>query len=349
MSETPLTDQYRSATIPPLIELRNIDMTFYKPGPMFKKPDPIHVLRDISFSISEGQVVALVGESGGGKTTIGNILSGLIEPTAGVISFEGMPLGRMTADEKKEYRKSVQIVQQDSYAALNPARTIYQSLSAPLIGRKICKNKKDITAKIKESLELVELKPYEQFIDKYPHQLSGGQRQRILLARALSLTPKLIIADEPVSMIDVSLRVSVLNLISRLNREKKIAFLYITHDLATARYISKDGNIGVLYLGRLVEFGHVGDVINNPKHPYLQALISAVPIPDPEYARKQRRYTIKDVEIPNIANPPSGCSFHPRCIYAEEICAETCPQLTFTDKRLTACHKSDSIPKFEYT
>lgn len=330
-----------------LLTLKDVGMTFDKKGSGFgAKPQKVHVLNKVSLSIGSGEVLALVGESGGGKTTVGNLICGLLTPTEGEIYFEGKAVTQMTAAEKKEYRRSVQIVQQDSYAALNPARTIFQSLSAPVLKKKIVRSKKEAFAYVKDLLELVELKPFDQFIDKYPHQLSGGQRQRILLARALSLKPKLIVADEPVSMIDVSLRISVLNLMSRLNRESGVAFLYITHDLATARYISRAGRIGVLYLGELVEIGSVQQVIDRPKHPYLQALLSAVPVPDPALARRRGKLRLLDVEAPDILHPPTGCRFHPRCIYAQEQCAVTAPVLHEVDGRQCACLRATELPAF---
>ena len=330
----------------PLLSLRDVEMTFMKKGAGFQPPHPIRVLCGIDMDIYPGEVLALVGESGGGKTTVGNIMTGLLEPTGGQVLFNGADVKKMTPAQRREFRRNVQIVQQDSYAALNPSRTIFQSLSAPVLRHGMVKTKRDAFSYIKDLLELVELKPFEQFIDKYPHQLSGGQRQRVLLARALSLRPKLIVADEPVSMIDVSLRVSVLNLMSRLNRENGIAFLYITHDLATARYISRAGRIGVLYLGKLVEIGDVRTVIERPLHPYLQALLAAVPVPDPVAAKRKKKVRLKDVEAPSVASPPSGCRFHPRCIYATEHCAKEEPSLRLLDGRWTACHLAEDLPSF---
>ncbi|GHU77355.1 ABC transporter ATP-binding protein [Clostridia bacterium] len=340
--------QQTSVNGTPLLSLENIEMIFYKKTGGFGKPKPIRVLENISLDIHNGEVLALVGESGGGKTTIGNIIAGLLKPTGGIIRFDGKNINDLSRKDKKEYRRSIQIVQQDSYSALNPARTIFQSLSAPVLKKRIVKNSKDAYQFIRELLELVELKPFDQFVDKYPHQLSGGQRQRVLLARALSLKPQLIVADEPVSMIDVSLRISILNLMSKLNRESGIAFLYVTHDLATARYISRTGNIGVLYLGELVELGAVHAVIEHPRHPYLQALLAAVPVPDPWLAKKRRKVMLRDVEVPSIMSPPSGCRFHPRCIHANERCANTSPELRTLDGRQVACHRAEEIPEFSF-
>lgn len=332
----------------PLVELRNVDVTFFKSTGV-KKRQPIKVLSNISFEMGSGEVLAMVGESGGGKTTIGNVLAGLVKPSGGEMLFEGVPINKMTRAEYQNYRKNVQMVQQDSYAALNPARTIYQSLAAPILKSKSVHNKKELFNRIKQLLEFVELKPFTQFINKYPHQLSGGQRQRILLARAISLSPKLIIADEPVSMVDVSLRISILNLMSKLNKELGISFLYITHDLATARYIGRDGSIGVLYLGEIVELGSVTRVLEDPKHPYLQALLTAVPVPDPDLSKMRKKLQLKDVEMPSIISPPSGCRFHTRCIYADDSCAKMTPKLSQVDGRYTACHKAKDIPRFTLT
>ncbi|NLB39538.1 MAG: ABC transporter ATP-binding protein, partial [Clostridiales bacterium] len=233
----------------PVIELRDVDMVFAGARGLFQKSFSVHALTKVNLSVYPGEVVAVVGESGGGKTTVGNIVCGIYQPTAGSLFFDGVDVTKMTKEQRAEYRRQVQIVQQDAYAALNPAHTIRHSLTAPLLQRKIVKNHDEALEKIRTMMEMVELRPIEQFINKYPHQLSGGQRQRILLARAISMEPRLIVADEPVSMIDVSLRVSALNLMHRLNRELGISFLYITHDLATARYIGRSGRMAVMYLG----------------------------------------------------------------------------------------------------
>lgn len=329
----------------PIVSLRHISMDFYRKVGL-REQQRLQVLNDVSFDIQRGEVLALVGESGGGKTTIGNIIAGLLQPTGGNLLFDGLDISQMSKSQWKAYRQGVQIVQQDSYAALNPARTIFQSLAPPILRKKIVRNKRQAFEHIRELLELVELKPFDQIIDKYPHQLSGGQRQRVLLARAISLSPQLIFADEPVSMIDVSLRISVLNLMSKLNRENGIAFLYVTHDLATARYIGREGTIGVLYLGELVTFGPVRDVIDRPLHPYLQALLAAVPVPDPHIAKAKRKVLIKDVEIPDIRSLPSGCRFHPRCIYADDRCKAEKPELRRIGAIRVACHYAETLPPF---
>ncbi len=328
----------------PVIELKDIDMTFMGDHGFLKPHSQIQALTKVNLSIYPGEVVALVGESGGGKTTVGNVISGIIKPTGGQMLFDGVDVMKMTMKQFAEYRRQVQIVQQDAYAALNPAHTVYHALSAPLLLRKLVRGHKQALAMVKELLETVELRPIEQFVNKYPHQLSGGQRQRILLARAISLKPKLIIADEPVSMIDVSLRVSALNLMNRLNRETGISFLYITHDLATARYIGRSGRIAIMYLGQVIEQGPAMRVIAQPMHPYLRTLISVVPIPDPWIARSREKIVLKDVDVPTAANPPSGCRFHTRCPYGEAICEKQEPEMRLYEGRSVACHLLEKLP-----
>jgi len=328
----------------PIIELKDVNMTF-KRGWLMRRAQVQAVVK-ASLNIKEGEILALVGESGCGKTTLGKIMAGLLRPTSGQVLYKGKDIWKMSRGEFQEYRRNAQIVHQDSYAALNPVRTIYQSLSAPFLHYHSAKNRREAREKVAELLELMGLTPPEEFLDKYPHQLSGGQRQRVVLARAVSLRPKLIVADEPVSMIDVSLRLSILDLMHRLNEEFGIAFLYITHDLATARYFVKGGRIAVMYLGQLVETGKLGQVLEKPRHPYLQALLSAVPVPDPRKAREKRPLPLRSLELPDPTNPPSGCRFHPRCPYAEEICAQEIPALRPLDGRFIACHLAERIPEW---
>jgi len=328
----------------PIIELKDVNMTF-KRGWLLRRGQVEAVVK-ASLDIKEGEILALVGESGCGKTTLGKIMAGLLKPTSGKVLYKGKDIWEMSRSEFQEYRRNAQIVHQDSYAALNPVRTIYHSLSAPFLHYGLAKNRSEAREKVAELLELMGLTPAEEFLDKYPHQLSGGQRQRVVLARAVSLKPKLIVADEPVSMIDVSLRLSILELMHRLNEEFGIAFLYITHDLATARYFVKEGRIAVMYLGQLVEMGKLGEVIGKPRHPYLQALLSAIPVPDPKKAREKRPLPLRSLELPDPTKPPSGCRFHPRCPYAEEVCAQEIPILRPLDGRLVACHLAEGIPEW---
>ena len=235
---------------PPLMQLKGINMVFRKPGALLADRN-IHVLKDVDLEIGEREIVALVGESGCGKTTLGKIITGLYRPTSGEVYFEGERVSGVF-DKKISSYNQVQFIQQDSYAALNPVRTIYQSLYAPIKTHNRKWSRARIDERIEELMGLIGLLPSSQFLTKYPHQLSGGQRQRILMARAISLEPKLIVADEPVSMIDVSLRLSLLNLMKELNEKLDMSFVYISHDLSTTRYIAHSGRVAVMYLGQIV-------------------------------------------------------------------------------------------------
>lgn len=298
-----------------LMRLEKVNMVFRKSGGIFHRDKTIHVLKDIDLSVREGEILAIVGESGCGKTTIGKMITGLYRPVSGSIEFH-----EEESDHKQLSYRRAQFIQQDSYAALNPVRTIYQSLYAPIQTHHRSWRKKQIDEKIGELMALIGLQPAEQFLSKYPHQLSGGQRQRILMARAISLEPKLVVADEPVSMIDVSLRLSLLNLMSELNRKLNLSFVYITHDLSTARYIARNGRIAVMYLGEIVEEGRLEDVLKNPRHPYTRALLKAVPVPNPDI-RSEEELPLKSMDLSDLEIRGAGCPFAPRCLYATEQCA----------------------------
>jgi len=328
----------------PLLSLKNVDLVYTVRSSVFKPPLKIGAALDINLDINPGEVVAVVGESGCGKTTIGQAIIGMMKPTAGQIIFDGKDISKMTKAEFKAYRSGVQLVQQNSYAALNPMRTIYKSLCDPILHKGLAKNRKDALEKAQAAMSMVELDPND--IDKYPHELSGGQRQRLLMARAILMKPRLIVADEPVSMIDVSLRISILNLMARLNEQLGIAFVYITHDFGTARYIAKNGKILIMYLAKMAEYGDVQTVLEHPSHPYLQALLTAVPIPDPVIARQKRELPLKSIDMPSAAAPPPGCRFHPRCPYATEICETAEPELLPHKDVLCACHRVTEIPSW---
>lgn len=330
-----------------MLELKNIGMSFDVKGKLFKSEKKAVVIKDFNLTIGDNEIIAVVGESGCGKTTIGKIITGLLTPTSGEMLFNGQNVKRLVSRSKSDYRRSVQFIQQDSYAALNPVKTIYQSLCAALEthnGKITAKEKND---RIEELMSYVGLTPTTQYLFKYPHQLSGGQRQRVLMARALAMEPKLIVADEPVSMIDVSLRISVLNLISKLNKDFNIAFVYITHDLATAKYIAQNGRICVMYLGDIVEVGQVNDVLFNPKHPYTQALISAVPIPDPFLAENHKEIPIKGMEMTKLTERQAGCAFAPRCPYATEKCLQGEIPYSDEDGVLVKCCNIKEVSKWE--
>ncbi|GKX29731.1 oligopeptide ABC transporter ATP-binding protein [Vallitalea longa] len=324
-----------------LIEIQNASIEFNTGK---KKKNKIGAVVDLDMSIDEGEIIAVVGESGCGKTTLGKMIAGIHKPTKGRILYNEKDIFKLKGKQFKDYRLSVQMVHQDSYAALNPNKTIYQSLSLPLFQHKIARNHNQAIEILTEFFDEVGLNPASQFLEKYPHQLSGGQRQRILLARALSVKPKLIVADEPVSMVDVSLRISLLDLMSRMNKKYKISFVYITHDLGTARYIASHGRIMVMYLGRLIETNKIHEAIKSPKHPYFHALIAAVPEADPstrsEYVNK---LPLRSLDMPDLLNLPTGCKFHPRCPYYTEKCVEIEPKLMEYDGGLVACHYVQEI------
>lgn len=323
----------------PLMRLENIHMVFKKPGSVLSDRS-IHVLRNINLDIYPGEIIALVGESGCGKTTLGKIITGLYRPTSGDIYYEGVKKTG-SLGEGAAYNQ-VQFIQQDSYAALNPVRTIYQSLYAPIKSRNRKWTRKQVNEKIEELMRLVGLYPSEQYLSKYPHQLSGGQRQRILMARAISLDPRLIVADEPVSMIDVSLRLSLLNLMKELNKKLEMSFVYISHDLSTTRYIAESGRVCVMYLGEIVEEGEIGEVIAHPRHPYTRALIQAVPIPDPTFTANDE-LPLKSMQLGTLEDRPKGCSFLDRCLYACDKCREPVAYAQTETARVLCCHL-DAVP-----
>ncbi len=274
----------------------------------------VKAVDDISLDLHKGEVLGLVGESGSGKTTLGRTLLGLVRATEGSVMFEGRDITRLHERELRKHRQKMQIVFQDPHASLNPAMTIEQAVAHPLQIHGI-KDRDIVHRRVAAVLSTVGLAPPEQFMDKYPSDLSGGQKQRAVLARAIILNPVLLVADEPVSMLDMSVRAKILELMLELKREFDLTYLYITHDLATAKFFCD--RIAIMYLGRIVEIGPAEAIYRDPKHPYTQALLRAIPEPDP------RRTTVRDLprgEVPDASQPPLGCSFHPRCSKAFEVC-----------------------------
>lgn len=317
----------------PLLELKNLVRTYETRNGQIKAAD------DVSLSLNSGDIVCLVGESGSGKTTVARMAAGMITPSSGSVLFEGKDLRHMSKAEFKEYRKAVQIIHQDPYASLNPVHTIGDTLRAPLLHHKLVHGSKEATKRAEELLELVDLRPVENFINKFPHQLSGGQRQRVSVARAMALNPRLIIADESVSMVDVSIRVSLLNTMLKLRNELGVTFLFITHDLAVVKYFAWEGRVGVMYVGKMVEHGRTPQLIGRSMHPYTRALAQAIPEADPDLTRSKNKLQLRSLDIPNLANLPTGCVFNPRCPYWEPgLCDVVSPPLTNIGAREVACH-----------
>ena len=301
-----------------LLEVRNLKKYFPVRGGVLRRVvAQVRAVDDVSFSIGRGRTLGLVGESGCGKSTLGRAVLRLHEPTAGEVVLDGRPVTGLKARELRERRREMQIVFQDPYASLNPRRTVLQTLREPLDLHAIG-TRNDRRRRVEELLEIVGLRT--QVASRYPHEFSGGQRQRIGIARALALDPKLIVADEAVSALDVSVQAQVLNLISDLQRRLGISFLFISHDLAVIQHVSHD--VAVMYLGKLVETGSADSVYAEPKHPYTRALFSAVPVPDP--LRKSRRIVLPG-DVPSPANPPPGCAFHTRCPDVRPECRQLMP------------------------
>jgi oligopeptide/dipeptide ABC transporter ATP-binding protein len=318
----------------PLLALDSVSQVFRTPQGHVRAVD------DVSLAVEPGQVVCLVGESGSGKTTSAKIAAGLRRPTSGSVRFLGQDIWHLERSEFRAYRRAVQYIHQDPYASLNPVHTVFDTLATPLRHHGFVRGRAEALRRAGELLVKVDLTPPDSFLFKYPHQLSGGQRQRVSVARALTLNPQLIAADEATSMLDVSIRVSMLNMLKRLSVELGVGFLFITHDLAIAKYFAWSGHIAVMYLGRIVEYGPTPVVINAPQHPYTRALLSAIPEPDPDLTRQRDRLQLRSVDIASLLHVPPGCSFHPRCPLAETgLCDTLRPELTSIDAgRDVACH-----------
>lgn len=318
---------------PILADIEDLTKWFsVKRNKMFGKKT-VHAVNGVSFSILSGQTIALVGESGSGKSTIARIILGLMKPTSGTIKWRGRDIFDMRADEKRQFRCDVQMVFQDPSSSLNPRKTVKNILSAPLRKHGIVERKK-LTHRIGELLSLVGIDPSYGF-DRYPHEFSGGQRQRIAIARAIALEPRLIVADEPVSSLDVSIQGQIINLLKGLQKEIGVNYFFITHDLALTRSIAQ--RVLVLYLGEIVEDGSIEKIFQNPLHPYTKALMASTPVPDPRRSRKRTKVALRG-EIASPINPPTGCFFHPRCAEAVDECREVKPRLHLIDDRLVACH-----------
>jgi len=314
-----------------LLEVNGLKKYFPITGGLFgKKQGEVKAVDDVSFYVRKGETLGIVGESGCGKSTTGRLLMRLIEASDGKIVFEDKEITSMSKSELRKTRRDIQMVFQDPYASLNPRHSIEQILEEPLIVHGIG-TKEERQKQVRDMLEVVGLSSYHA--KRYPHQFSGGQRQRIGIAKALMTKPKLIIADEPVSALDVSIQAQVLNLMKDIQKEFQLTYIFIAHDLGVVRHISD--RVGVMYLGRLIELADSEELYENPKHPYTKALLSAVPIPDPDIKRET---ILIEGELPSPANPPSGCAFHTRCSLVMDICKNTRPAEQNLNGHFVACH-----------
>jgi oligopeptide/dipeptide ABC transporter ATP-binding protein len=331
-----------SATETPLVEVRHLKKYFpIRSGVLQKEVARVHAVDDVSFSVQKGETIGLVGESGCGKSTLGRTIVRLLQPTDGEILFEGRDITKLGARGLRPLRREMQMIFQDPYASLNPRKRVGQIVGDPLkihgIGSRAERKKR-----VQELLETVGLSP--EHYNRFPHEFSGGQRQRIGVARALALRPKLIIADEPVSALDVSIQSQILNLLEDLQEEFQLTYIFIAHDLGVVRHVSD--RIAVMYLGKLVEVSPAEELYERPIMPYTEALLSAVPVPDPDLSERRERIVLTG-DVPSPIDPPSGCRFHPRCRYMTDVCKRVEPPLTDYDGHLAACHHPLNVSKEE--
>jgi|CXWJ01.1.fsa_nt_gi oligopeptide transport system ATP-binding protein len=327
---------------PVLVQVRDLKKYFpIRRGVLRRTVGHIKAVDGISFDIYQGETLGLVGESGCGKSTAGRTILQLEEPTAGTVQFADRELTEMSRTDVRKARRHMQMIFQDPYASLNPRMTVGNIISEPLtihgLGDSAARKER-----VQELLRVVGLNPY--FVNRYPHEFSGGQRQRIGVARALATNPSFIVADEPISALDVSIQAQVVNMLDDLKQELGLTYLFIAHDLSMVRYISD--RVAVMYLGRIVELSSRNEVYDHPLHPYTQALLSAIPVPDPDKEAKRQRIILEG-DVPSPANPPSGCRFHPRCAYATDVCREVDPEFrdmgTAAVPHMVACHHAEKF------
>jgi len=318
----------------PLIEVEHLKKYFpIRKGLLQREVARVHAVDDVTFRVFEGETLGLVGESGCGKSTLGRTIVRLLEPTAGDIRFEGKSIAKLGPRALRPLRREMQMVFQDPYASLNPRKRVGSIIGDPMKIHKTA-SKKERRERVQELLETVGLSP--EHYNRFPHEFSGGQRQRIGVARALALRPKLVVADEPVSALDVSIQAQMINLLEQLQDDFKLTYIFIAHDLGVVRHVSD--RIAVMYLGKLVEVSPAEELYTRPIMPYTEALLSAVPIPDPDLSEQRQRIVLEG-DVPSPISPPSGCRFHPRCRYATDICSKVEPPLVdYGNEHLAACH-----------
>jgi peptide/nickel transport system ATP-binding protein len=313
----------------PVVSVEGLSVTFRLRRGLLGAGPAVRAVDNVTFDIVEGETLGVVGESGSGKTTLGRAILRLLEPSSGTVRFEGADITHLGEKELRPLRRRMQPVFQDPHAALNPAMTIGEAVAHPLLIHGLAEGT-EARRQAAEMLERVGVRPAAAFLDRYPDGLSGGQKQRVVIARALITHPRLVIADEPVAMLDMSVRAMVLRLLADLGRDFGLTYVFITHDLATARLLCD--RVAVMYLGRIVELGSTADVLTNPRHPYTQALLAAVPSPDPTI--RNDATNLARGEVPDATDIPSGCAYHPRCPYAFFPCDNTLPPL----RKGVACH-----------
>lgn len=320
-----------------ILKVEDLKKYFPIKGGFFSKTiGNVKAVDGVSLEVKKGETLGIVGESGCGKSTTGRAILQLLKPTGGKVYFKGQDLGKLSKKELRAIRPKMQLIFQDPYSSLNPRMTVGQIIGEALIDHKLA-TKENLREKVLEVMDLCGLAEYQ--IDRFPHEFSGGQRQRIGIARALALDPEFIVADEPVSALDVSIQAQIINLLVKLQKEKGFSYMFISHDLSVVEHLCQ--RVGVMYLGSMVELTETDELFNNPLHPYTKALLSAIPIPDPTIKRER---IILTGDIPSPANPPKGCKFHTRCPYATDVCKNEAPEYReFKKGHFVACHRAGEV------